>query len=347
MAFPFLLEAKFAAGQETEFTASGSDSESRLDVLHYETMVRRYNYKNLVPFREAYSAHVTLINDGSPADAYLAEDTAATVGANGDIAVRFYLYVTSNLTMAASDRFTIFAFRAAGQEEAVIDIRNNSGTIEILASETNAGATVRAASLILDEWHCVEMVCNVDAGGGNDGTIAFYLDGYQIGSTITSLNQDTFATCRLGAMNQDAGTTAGEIFFNEFVLDDVRVYPLRDVNSHTVLLTKSGHVALGPGQVAHYALLSGGAADNTLELFDTDQANTLQQQTTIAPQLANVNAGETVHSGNQVYSAYFQRGCYVELAGTNPRAMITLCHANLSPANKRDYALRRPTHGVV
>ncbi len=263
MSFPWLAEINWESGSLTEGGFSETDTENRIAVRHFEFISRNYNYPNLVPHTGAYCAHVQLANDGSPADAFLSHTTPFVTALDGTISVRFYVYVTGDLVMAASDRFDIFRLESVGPVvEAAIGIVNTAGVINIGVSET-ASSTQTLANLELNKWHCVELVAVIDDGGSNDGTAAFYLDGNQVGATITSLNQAAITQASLGVLGQDAGTTAGHIFFDNFVADDARVYPMRDPNQHIVTITKSGHVALGSGSIQEYSLVRFGNNQST------------------------------------------------------------------------------------
>ena len=243
MTWPYLLEECFEDGTSARFDGTGSNGNSKLNVRHYSWLASRLQYPDAVPYRGAYALHCDL--SLGTADAYIQSDTQLDLAASDPVSIRFYFQATRNLTMAASDRFSIFQLQSAGPvSEASIDIRNNAGVYQILASETGAAATVRATDLILDVWHCVEIAVLVDSGGG-DGTVTFYLDGYPIGAAIGTLTQAAVAQARLGALNIDAGTTAGHLLFDQFVGDDTRVFPLGQRYPHAMTLTQSGHVGVG------------------------------------------------------------------------------------------------------
>ena len=200
MAFPWTEATGWETGA-TEWDGTSVDSNSKMKFVHYTDMVKEVGEV----FRGAYALHVDL--SGGTADAYVLENTNLDISASGVINVRFYMYVSSDLTMAASDRFTVFAFRSASVEEVVVDIRNNSGTLEILASEANGSATVRARELITDKWFCVELAVTLDDGGSDDGTIDFYVNGGQVSTQIASLDQ---AAVTNGRLNQHVAMGPGK-----------------------------------------------------------------------------------------------------------------------------------------
>lgn len=330
MAPPYTFQSNWEDGTLSPWD-SETDTESKLNILHYTQLFA--SPVREMPWRGAYAPHIDL--SLGTADAYFEE--AVAVVANAVRFVRFYFYA-QGLTMAASDRFTLFTLQSAGPvSEVVIDIRNNAGVIEILAAETGAAATVRAAQLIQNQWHAVELRADIDAGGGNDGTIDFYLDGRQVSTQLGSLDQADIAQMRLGAMGIDAGTTAGHLLFDEFVFDDARVYPFDGRYSLPRELTQTTHVAVGPGQVEDVYLRDGGSADAILTLYDTDIAD-ISAGLVISPldYTSGYRFGDPWLSGGT-----FKRGCYAVLSGTNPRAFIGLRHAAQSKAGVENVAAFR------
>lgn len=324
MSFPYLFESTFELGGVTEWT-SETDVDAKLNVRSYVHLAKM-PFVDFVPYEGAYAAHIDLSLGTN--DAYLQEDTGFDTAANGDIAVRLYVWV-GQLTMAASDRFTVFALQSgAGTDEATIGIINNAGTIQWVFAETGAtalGAATRTTDVIQNAWHCLEMVCNIDAGGGNDGTLAAYVDGYQIGATITGLDQAVITQARMGAIGIDAGTTAGHLLFDAVVADDTRVGTLGSRFGAVRRVTKSGHVALGPGRLRAAALFAAAAGD-TLTLWDTDRADVTDQSRIIYGPIQNTGVQDTFRDFNKGM-LYFTRGVYAELAGTTPRASITVDEA--------------------
>jgi hypothetical protein len=92
-------------------------------------------------------------------------------------------------------------------------------------------------------------------------------------------------------------------------------------------MTKAGHAFVGAGYLDNVSLISGAAVDNTLTVYDTDRANTndafkvpLYISNTVASAVDDV-AGLPVQ---------FQRGCYIKLTGTNPRAAVIVRPNNYS-----------------
>jgi len=335
MVFPYLGASNWELGTALDgFWDSEVDTNAKLNVRHYTELFA--SPVREVPFRGAYCPQINLAL--GTADAYLEE--AITIGLAARRFVRFYVYV-QGLTMAASDRFTLFQFQSAGPtSEVVVDVRNNAGNLEILAAETGAAGApnIRNADLVQGQWHCVELDVTIDAGVGNDGIIRLFLDGQQVGTDLGGLDQAAITQMRLGTMGIDAGTTAGHVLFDEFVVDDgtTRIGTL-DRYEVTRLMTQSGHIFLGQGQIEEAYVYDGDSADSTLELYDTDTADTLQPL--ILPRLRLTSADRI---GDKWLSmGTFKRGCYASLGGTNTRAWITARIANHSVAAIQLHAARR------
>lgn len=328
---PLAFQATFEDGTiGSVFTET--DTDSKLAVRHYSELAR-LPYVDSIPYKGAYAAHINL--SLGTADAYLEAATGFDAAATTTVAMRFYFWA-SQLTMAALDRFTIASLEsAAGTGEATISVYCPAvGQFQFVTAETGAiavgDAKARAVDLIQNEWHCLELVSVIDAGGGNDGTLAFYLDGYQIGATVTALDQAAIVHARFGAIGIDAGTTRGHLLFDQIAGDTARVGPLKNRFRSTRLLTQSGHAVLGPAGITSASLFANPTPDETMQLYDTDTADTLDLSNRI------------VISGEQWDATYVRRGLYVVLTGTNPLASIEVSSASdMSVAGIKNLGLKR------
>ena len=342
MAFPYLFEADAEEGTNGAFN-SEVDTNSKLAVRHYEYLARNLLFPDAIPYRGAYCWVIDL--SLGTADAYLEELEGFDTALAGTIHIAGAIQITNNLVMAASDQFVHFALQSAGPvNEVTVEIRNNAGVIEILASD-NGVPTVRAAALTLNRWHVWELSCTLDSGVGNDGTINFFLDGYQVGAQLTAIDQAVITQARWGAVGIDAGTTAGYILMDRMIADDTRVYPVYQRYGNRIQLTKSGHVAVGSGRLEEVVYYGGNAVNNEFRLFDTDEANVNAAQSAVLHEWRN-QQGQEVHTYN-IMNGYgqFQRGLYVQMTGTDPRAMVILKDGLVSTASIKNYALRRRAHG--
>jgi hypothetical protein len=337
--YPF--EAAFETSDFTEWTST-VDTQPKMTVDHFIKVVNQLGkFSGALPYKGAYTAHIDL--SVGTTQAYM-ETTAVTANASDTLWVRFLFQATSNLVMATSDRFTLLSvISGAATDEATVGIINNAGTIQLICAETGAtavGATTRQVEFSRDEWHVIELGLTIDSGG-TDGTIQFWVDGYQQGTTITGLSQAAITRMRLGATGIDAGTTAGHLLFDSIVQSTSHEPPSHNRYPQTVVMTKSGFVALGPGRVAAYTLEPGGAVDNHLSIHDLDRQPLLSTSDTFGPELTNTHAFEPKTYAYSKHDGFFNRGCYVRLTGTAPRAVVVLGAAQVGSGLLRQYAMRK------
>lgn len=319
MAFPFLFESGFEAGTGADWD-SESDAATRLDFAHYSELARIPGAS--APWRGAYCMRVDLAT--STTDAYVQEDDAFDIALDGSLFVRFQLFLSKTLTMADSDVFNIFKLQSTGPvTEVAMGIHYTTANGFRLGIGETTGAT-SFQPIQLGTWHTVELSISLDDGASNDGTIDAWVDGSAF-TQVSALDQAAVIQARLGVMDQDAGTTHGFVLFDDVVADDTRLGNLYTGDRWTrdVLLTKSGHVFMGHGKIDNVSLLSGASTDNICSLYDTDVASTLHGQ--LRGELKNTANNETVDTSDMPKE--FQRGCYVVLSGTNPRALVKLCAA--------------------
>lgn len=307
MAFPYLFYTNFEDGTIGSFD-SETDTTGRLDVAHYSDLARVPGLA--MPWRGAYALRANLAT--SATTAYLQEDGSFDTAADGTIYVRFKLWVSPDITMATTNEFVIFALQSTGPvDEAVIAINYTTAAgLRIGVGETAATSFL---PLPKNQWVTVELAANVDAGGGNDGTLNLYVDG-AAATQVTALDQAAIIQARMGVMGQDAGTTAGVVLFDEVIADDARIYGAGSVGRfvESVFMPGSGHVWVGHGRLENVTL-STGFTDNVLEIYDTDTGNT-NDISKRRVYLTTANQGEVVDPAGMPIT--LTRGCYVKLSGT-------------------------------
>ena len=357
MAFPWVFEEDFdspavVAGDNGLFDAN---SGSLIDFPHYSELARAGN----APYQGAYCMRVRLA--GGTTTQYTEETGSFDFAASTNRFVRWYFYLGKDFTMAASDKFAMFNLEsvAGTTVEVACGLDNSSGNIRIWVAQTNSSAaqTVTIVTLTppgnpnscLGKWHHVEINFVIDSGGGNDGTIDAWYNDVAIGSQITALDQGATVDARFGAIGPDAGTS-GTILFDRIILDDARIYSARQRFPLQRTFTKSGHLFIGPGAIDGAALLST-TAGNIMRLYDTDTANTVQAQSFVAE--LDLTAFTSIDG-----PMTFERGCYVELTGTNPRGQVLLYKSSprrvgynfplyYSDWGYRYYGLRRKVRGAL
>ena len=325
MAFPYTFEANFELGDASEFDAE-TDTGSLLDFPSVFDLARIPGLP--APFRGAHCMRLEL---AGATDAFVQEDDDFDLLASETLHVAFALFLADNLEMANNNVFDIFAMQSAGPvNEATLSIQFTTANGFRIGMGETAGTT-QLTPISKGEWHLVETIVHLDAGGGNDGTLDLRLDNGPALTQITGLDQAAIAQARLGAENVDAGTS-GTILFDRLIADDGRIGPMRRF-PQTVELTKSGHLFVGPGQLENIELVSGAGTDCVLECFDTDEAETFDGIR--KARLQNTASNEIIDPAGM--PVLFDQGCFVQLSGTNPRAIAKLSNV---PAYGGDGAIR-------
>jgi hypothetical protein len=319
MAFPFLSEAGFEDGTKGHFDTE-TDTETRLDFPHYSDLAR---YPGAgAPFRGAYCMRVSLLNDGTPADAYVQETGSWDLAADGVLYLRLMFRLRADTVMANTDEFAIVQlWSGASTVEAGAYI--NYTTAAGFRVGIGEGSATSFAPIQLGKWHCLELRFEIDSGVPNDGTIDAWLDGGAL-TQVTGLDQAVITSGVVGVLSQDAGTTRGEILFDDIVADDARIFMPAERYPQQVLLTQSGHLFVGAGEIETLDLLSGAATDNVLQVYDTDRAYT-SDASAVVLELKNLANNEPVQGDHPIR---LHRGAYISLAGTNPRALARIKWAN-------------------
>lgn len=323
MSLPYLFQEGLESGTLGNLD-SLTDTNSKAVIRHYSYLAK-LPYPDCIPYKGAYAAHINLA--GGTADAYWQEATGAVVAANTAAACRFYFWASSNLTMAASDTFDLLLWQSAGPvNEFSINVLNNAGVLQVRGGDTG-GATFRSSDLILNTWHCLELVVNT--GTGVNATSSFYVDGALIGAQITGITCAALTQARLGAMNIDAGTTAGHLLFDEVVFDDTQVGRLTNRFGQLRVLTQTGHAVIGPAAIYSADIVLSSANDETMVMYDSDAADTL-------------DVSKRVYVFGETHPVYIQRGLYCVLAGTSPIANIRVESAqDMSEAGLKNLGLYR------
>jgi hypothetical protein len=94
-------------------------------------------------------------------------------------------------------------------------------------------------------------------------------------------------------------------------------YDASDVFGHSVMVTKSGWVFTGAGQVLDAHAIDGGSGDVRVKLYDTVKLNYGEHDKVAQLACLAANAVERLER-----PVPFSQGCYVKLEGTNPQAIV-------------------------
>lgn len=317
MAFPWIFESNFEQGTNAEWD-SESDTGSKLDFPHYSTLARAGGIGAATPYRGAYCMRVVM------------GDANAHQLVEGDIDIAdtvtrwssFYLYVGQDVVASADDTFNIYEVQGtADAVEGVVGLRITATTDAVEIGTGKVAPTVFAdATLTKGQWYHVELRSVIQTGG--TGTSTLFLDGAQV-ATVTTITNTAVLRGLLGTVGT-LSTTTGTLLFDRFRFDDAQVYPELTQFPLTQLLTKDAHVFVGHGAIENISLLSGAGTDNVLSVYDTDTGNT-NNAGKIVDELKNTANNAVVDSARSPFPV--QRGAYIVMTGTNPRALVTIGRA--------------------
>ena len=320
MPFPWTFYETFDDG-----TLGGFNSETDASAI-----LTFPNYKSLAPQGMApyQGAHALRLRLSGTATGLLTELEGFDTAADDVLNIWMPVCIGSDLTLTAGDAVILLAIQSAGPvNEVVVGIRNNGGVYEFFAGETGATNTL-AITRNSRRWYEIEIVANIDAGAGNDGTIAFYVDGAQVGATITALDQAVTTQAQIGAVSGTAAGNSGTILIGGIICDlsaagaTDRVFPRPRFGSvDTIHITRDMHAWIGAHALDSIAFTAT-AAGGTLTLIDADPFESTDSPRPTVVFLRNANANEMVPGMNTPVS--LAKGSYVQLTGTNPQAWLSL-----------------------
>lgn len=343
MGFPWIFESNWEAGTSAEWDSETDTADPiQLSFPHY-TELARFPWAHWAPFRGAYCMRVTL--SGGTEDAYVQEGDLDIASATNRF-VRFAIQFSPTFTGTADDTFNILELQETGNAAMVtFGARIVAATDVIELGIGKAAPTTFGAAIERGVWYIVELDITLDDDTNDDGTIDIYVTKADDPSStvvyatqVGSLDQTAVTHGVLGIQDH-LDTTTGAILFDSFIFDDARIYAPRRRYVQEILMTKSGHLFVGPGCVNNTTLLAGAGTDCVLSLFDTDEADT-NDAGNILVELKNTANNEVVDPAGMPVRA--RRGAYVSLSGTNPRAVLQIGESPTSDWHVRHRGMRSP-----
>ncbi len=330
MAHPWVFESTWETGAIQ--WDSETDTGSKLSIAHYTDLARVPSLP--APYRGAYCMMVDLTT-GDTNDHTLTE---------GDIDIadaatryfRWYMYVSPNFTATADDVFSIFELQQAGgtvEQTVGMQITASSNLLEIGVGDGTAPSSY--VTMDRGRWVCVELLSTISTGGA--GAMTLYLDGASR-IALTSLTQAAAVGQGVLGTQLTLATTTGILLFDDFVMDDAQLYPNQQRFPLQRTVTSSEHVFVGPGTV-DAAVLYSTTAGNIMRLYDTDTGNVNEQQGFVA----EVSLTGAISVSGPLF---FERGCFAEMTGTDPRGAVLMTKVNDEPGGagpklRSDGAIRR------
>ncbi len=312
--FPWIFESVFEQGTNAEWT-SETDTGSLLDFPHYSTLSTQPTAP--VPYRGAYCMRIL---PGDTNDHTLTS-TTITIADTATGFFRWYMFASSDFNATADDTFNIFELQQAGgtiEESVSMRITAASGLLEIGVGDGIVATSW--APFPRNKWVCVELQAKVSTGGV--GLMTLFLDEVSAVAITTLTQAAAVGQGVLGTQDTLSTTgTGGGLYFDQFIMDDGRIYGLPIRYPEELYMTKTGHAFVGSGTVLNASLYSGAGTNNVLQIFDTDLNNT-NHVGRMKLELKNVVNSDIVDPAGVPLRV--QRGCYVVLTGTDPRAMIQI-----------------------
>jgi len=335
VAFPWLVHENWDDGTRGGFD-SETDATAILDFPAYTELARG----GFAPWQGSHALRLRL---NGTATANVTETGGFDTAGAGTIHVWFPLLVGADLSLTDTDTVILFSLDSAGPvSEGVVGIRNNGGVYELFCGETGATRTLPITPNS-KRWYQIEISAVIDNAGADDGTLAFYVDGGQVGATITGLDQGAITQARLGAVSGTAAGNRGTILIGAVMADDARVYPRERWSGETVWVTRDINAYVGPCTL-DAASVTGTSTEAVMTILDTDIYDATGVGFSREPvvYLRNVTANDQAPGFNTPVE--FKRGVYVQLTGTSPQGWVSIRRPSgvvRSSAGYVDRGLRR------
>jgi|TARA_Y100000310_G_scaffold153951_1_gene153524 hypothetical protein len=328
---PFSVEENFELGTRGNFD-SESDTGSLLDFPHYATLAAFP--AGGVPYRGAYCMRIVA---GDTNDHTLTEG-AVNVADNNSGYIRFALYIDAAFAATANDIFNIFEWQNGGVVEHSISLQiTASDNLVEIGMGDGTEASVFSSPLSKGVWHIVENHLLVDTG--DVGTSELWIDGKSV-VTLASLDHSGAITDGILGTQNTLATTTGTLLFDQWAFDTARIGVPQDRWTNEVLMTQSGHAFVGPGIINNVSLMDANATGDVVTIYDTDDANTIDQSN-IAASLTATAANELVDPAGMPVRV--KRGAYIEKTAAIIGALVQVREAVAwgSDGAVRGYGQRR------
>ena len=343
MSFPWIFASNFEGGVLTEWD-SETDTDGILDAAHY-TELARFPFANHTPYSGAYCARI--VPAGGTNDATLTE-ADINISNTATSHFSFNILFASDFDATSDDTFALLELQGSGGDETVsIGARYVAATdvinMGVGAAANNAAPTAFAGlDMLRNTWYTIESTVVIQTGGTGTANIFITKAGDAAQTTadasVSSIT-NIVVTDGVFGLQDHLSTTTGTILLDNFVQDDARVFPGRDRFPEEVLVTKDAHVFVGPGKISNVTLMSGGATNNGVTVYDTDEADT-NDPSNIVVELKNTSNNEVVDPAGMPVEV--SRGAYVVMTGTEPRALVQIAKAPMYSAGAmKIYGLRR------
>lgn len=319
MPHPFSFHANLETGNKDTFD-SEFDPGNRLDYPGPQEFIR--DEESVFPHRGAYCGRVNLGKNSL--DAYL--EKIIGLGADSTNHTRYQFRISDDIQLGDGDVVDLMVVRSASADEGAVCLTRIEPAGMVLGVRDASGPVTDYLRAQPGDWICIEVQIDIDAGAANDGSLIVRIGEDQI--RLSNLDQAPGTAIRWGAINQ-VGDFSGHIYYDEFFIDESRLFPDYSANNlqldnETMVFFKSGWAFVGSGEVLGCVLIDGGFSNCTLSVYDTAELGFSVD--TLKERLRTISGNPPIQQSQSIGDPLFkvQRGCYVELLGTNPSALIRL-----------------------
>lgn len=342
---------------------SETDTVSQIDIPHYTELAKTPG----LPMPYSGGAYcVRCVLAGGIADAFLTE-ADVNIATTETWWFKFNMWLTPDFktTTTATDTLHVLELQANGNEEIFTFGMKYTSTSDALvfgiggAIDNAAPTTLSATEVPLGKWFTVELKVNLVTAGATGSIAAYITEAGGVPSTTATVTKGSvqgvaITHAVLGIQGQEA-TTKGTILYDNFMMEEQRIWPQKNRFSETIRMTQSGHAFVGPGTVEKIVSNSGAGTAGTYQFFDTDTGQIYPPNQ--KDQLLGTVAGTTYTSTNTPFDV--TRGLfYHDSDGTNvdgtwaldtspAETFITVSRAPgwFSDGNMRRFAHRRKVTG--
>ena len=317
MAFPWDAEENFETGVVSGTGSIFTGVDDTNDPMGRLSVVGPQDAHEIPPYLGGYVLEVDLGRgvSGSVPDAFVTGNAALNMAAaSPNKFARLMLRLSPDLKLpnpGDSVRFLRLNSGTLVEEASVGLVRGNKGEVMLgIFSPSPHNFWIRGISVERDKWLPIELAFQFPTV--STAEIQVYCMGHQV--VAHSMAWATPLTSyQLGAMGQSLDIR-GKYWFDHWIVDEERLVATQpldptELDGETIMITKSGYVFVGAGEVDCLSLIPMTTGD-AVNLFDTDRLPYAHHDLRMS---AKAGANETVESKGP---RTFKRGCYAVLSGT-------------------------------
>ena len=262
--FPFTFEENFEGGTLGDFDAT-VDTNGKLTFPHYTVLAGIPGLP--APWSGAYCMRID-VSVGTAA-AHIQETGDFDITADSEtLFVRWMQWIPTDLVMANTDEFALFQFwSSTNTVEAGVYINFTTAS----GLRVGIGEASASSFLPMPQGRWVSLEVSFVPGTSSDSTLDLWVDN-GAAAQVGSFTSATITSGVMGTIGLDAGTTSGNLLYDNVKADATQIYAPIDRFTNTPLLTDDGHAFVGPGTIENITLLSGNGTNNIVTIFDTDTA---------------------------------------------------------------------------